>query len=369
LSSDYRQRNLRDMKLLMLRLSGLDADAENSLRVISFFDELIAQRVPLRVLAAKTAKLAECPVGVFDHSLGVSLRAEPDGRVAAEGSALAEPAQRALSADAGVWLERPGPPFALDDILVERFAIAAALLFGHEHGPVSDAGDDGPVKLALSADASEAQRSRALRAIGFDPGERLCALAVSGPSRRADLLAVLGLARGSARTAVLGSTHAVLTRPPKSDQFGSAPAAVRIGVGPELPGIEAPYSWQQARTARRFTAASEHGPRVVRAEELGALAVIADRIGQDDIAAVPDVAILDHLAAEPGGEDTIAILEALCTYGSVRKAATAVYRHHTTLITRLGCAEERLGFSPTTPAGHLRLELALKLRRLRDNPA
>jgi hypothetical protein len=357
------------MKLLMLRLSGLDADAENSLRVISFFDELIAQRAPMRVLVAKTAKLAECPVGVFDHALGVSLRADPDGRVAAEEPALAEPAQRALSSDGGVWLERPGPPFALDDILLERFAIAAALQFGHEHGPVSDAGDDGPVKLALSADASEAQRSRALRAMRFDPKERLCALAVSGPSRRADVVAVLGLTRADARTAVFGSTHAILTRPPKSGQFRAAPATVRIGVGPDLPSLEAPYSWQQAQTARRFTTAGDHGPQVVRAEELGALAVIAERLNHNDIGNVPDVAVLDQLAAEPGGQDTIAILEALCLHGSVRKAATAVYWHHTTLITRLENSEERLGFSPTAPAGRLRLELALTLRRLRDNPA
>jgi hypothetical protein len=65
------------MKLLMLRLSGLGADAENSLRVISFSDELIAQRVSMRVLAAKAARLAECPVRALDDGLGVSLRAVP----------------------------------------------------------------------------------------------------------------------------------------------------------------------------------------------------------------------------------------------------------------------------------------------------
>jgi hypothetical protein len=356
------------VKLLLLRLSALDADAENSLRVISFFDELIARRVPMRVLVAEAAKLAECPVGVVDQGLGVRLRAEPAGTITSDDAANDEPTRRALSSDSEVWLERSGQPFALDDILLERFAIAAALLMDHQRGPVSDVGDDGPVKLALSAEASEAQRVRALRAIGFDPGERLCALAVTGAAQQTDLVAVLGLPRDGARAAVLGSKHAVLARASQLGPLNAAPRVVRIGVGPELPGVEAPYSWQQAQTARRFTSATEQGPQTVRASELGALAAIAERLTPDDIARVPDVAALDRLAAEPHGDDTMMILDALCRTGSVRKAATAVYRHHTTLITRLTYAETQLGFSLGTPAGRLRLQLTLTLRQLRDDP-
>ncbi|MDW6057577.1 helix-turn-helix domain-containing protein [Streptomyces sp. FXJ1.4098] len=49
------------------------------------------------------------------------------------------------------------------------------------------------------------------------------------------------------------------------------------------------------------------------------------------------------------------------------KAAASVYRHHSTVADRLTRAEAHLGFSFTTPAGRLRLELALLLRNLRDS--
>ena len=356
------------MKLLLLRLSALDADAENALRVISFFDELIARRVPLRTLLAETAKLAECPVGVYESGLGISLRAEPRGRVGVEDCAAAEPVRRELTPDSGVWLERSGQPFALDDIVLERFAIAAALLLDHERGPVSDVSDEGPVKLALSADASEALRSRALRAMGFEPGEPMCTLAVTGPAPQTDVVVALALPRAGARFAVLGSIHAVLTRLPEPGVLDAVPAGFRVGVGPELPGLEAPYSWQQARVARKFSSRNGRGPQVVRATELGAMAIIAEKLRNEDIAQVPDVAVLDELAAEPNGSDTIAILDALCRTGSIRKAANEVFRHHTTLISKLTHAESRLGFSLSTPAGRMRAELALSLRQLAIEP-
>ena len=47
---------------LLLRLSGLDADAENAVRVIGFFDRLITGRAGLDALVRSTAELAGCRV-------------------------------------------------------------------------------------------------------------------------------------------------------------------------------------------------------------------------------------------------------------------------------------------------------------------
>ena len=52
------------MRGLLLRLSGLDADAESAVRVIGFFDRLITERVGLDALVRSTAELAGCPVGL-----------------------------------------------------------------------------------------------------------------------------------------------------------------------------------------------------------------------------------------------------------------------------------------------------------------
>ena len=51
------------MKGLLLRLSGLDADAESAVRVIGFFDALMTGKADLTTLLKSTAALAECPVG------------------------------------------------------------------------------------------------------------------------------------------------------------------------------------------------------------------------------------------------------------------------------------------------------------------
>lgn len=143
------------------------------------------------------------------------------------------------------------------------------------------------------------------------------------------------------------------------------PRGLRVGVGAALPAVEAPASLRQARTALRFAGM---GTDVVHYDGLGALAVIAARMRDEDIAAVPDVAALDGLAAEPNGAGTLAVLAAFCATGSARRAAARVHRHHSTIAARLAHAEARLGFSFSTPGGRRRLDLAVMLRHLRDRP-
>jgi hypothetical protein len=115
----------------------------------------------------------------------------------------------------------------------------------------------------------------------------------------------------------------------------------------------------------RFTAGSPLSPAVVRFDELGGRALLAESLSGTDIAAVPDVALLDRLSAEPGGADLLAVLHAFCATDSVRKAAGLVFRHHSTVASRLATAERSLGFALDTPDGRFRLTLALQLRGLR----
>ncbi|MBO2457730.1 helix-turn-helix domain-containing protein [Actinomadura violacea] len=341
------------MKGLLLRLSGLDADAENAVRVIGFFDRLIAGRAAPHALVRATAALAECPAGLADPARGISLRSEP-------GAAAGERSVREFAETGLVWLERTGAPLPLDDIVLERFAFAAALLLERDRDERDDAALAG---LAVSADAAEAERSRALRALRFEPAAPLHALAVAG-----DVAAVLAALGRDARAASPGPVHTVLAREVPADLEHRTPGGTRIGIGPALPGVRAPESWRQARSALRFTTLGEGLPAVVRHDRLGGLAAIAARLRPEDIAQVADVAALDRLAGEPHGGDVLDVLVAFCATGSTRKAAARVHRHHSTIAARLAHAERRLGFSFHAPGGRLRLDLALLLRHLRDEP-
>ncbi|KOV81244.1 helix-turn-helix domain-containing protein [Nocardia sp. NRRL S-836] len=331
------------MKGLLLRLSGLDADAENAVRVIGFFDRLITDRAGLDTLVRTTAELAGCPVGLCAPGQGVSLRAAPGSAVTA-GPVPARAAVRVLEGGAEVWVARAGAPVPLDDMLLERFAIAAAVLLNHSSVPLPELGDPALVELVLSGGVGAAERSRALHLLGISATSRLRVLATT-----ADV---------PGRSVVLGNVRAVLTV-----DVPDVPG-VRIGVGPLVPAIEADRSWQAAAQALRYTADVEP---VVWWERLGGLALVAERIDQADIAALDDVRALDRLAAEPHGADTVAALDALCANGSVRKAAVVLHRHHSTMTARLARAESVLGFEVDSAGGRFRLHLALLLRRLRDN--
>ncbi|RSD09561.1 helix-turn-helix domain-containing protein [Amycolatopsis eburnea] len=342
------------MKGLLLRLSGLDADAENAVRVIGFFDRLITARADLDTLTRSTADLAGCPVGVHAPGRGLSLRAAPGTGVSAPGTAPPGSAARELEGGVVVWVARAGAPLPLDDMLLERFAIATAILLEHSGVPRPELGDPALVELALSEEAGTAERSRALHLLGF------------GPSARLRVLATVGGEGPAGRSAVLGTVRAVLTAeadpiPDGGQANGHAAAARRMGVGPAVPAIEVARSWVAARTALRFT--SDDDP-VVRWEQLGSLAALDGKLAPADL---PDVQALDRLAAEPHGGDTLAALSALCATGSARKAAAVLHRHHSTMPARLARAAAVLGFDVDTPAGRFRLHLALMLRRLRDN--
>ncbi|MEU5988027.1 helix-turn-helix domain-containing protein [Spirillospora sp. NPDC047418] len=407
------------MKGLLLRLSALDADAENAVRVISFFDGLIAAQVGPQALVRETARLAECPAGLVDTASGLSLRADPAPHNAAHPAVNPAPRVipdglpgdvaggvagdvpggvqgdvaggvpgdvpgggagvvsrgvpggvsggvlrvvagdgaggfvggviREVSGTACVWLGR-SEPLPLDELVLERFAIAAGVLLG----AAPRQGDGGLAELVLSADAGELARCRALRLLDVDPAERVHVLAVEGEIP--DALGGIG-----APAVSLGRVHAVLVRTPP-ERF---PRGLRVGVGSALPAVEAPASLRRARTALRFAGM---GADVVHYDGLGALAVIAARMRDEDIAAVPDVAALDALAAEPNGAGTLAVLAAFCATGSARRAAARVHRHHSTIAARLAYAEARLGFSFAAPGERRRLDLAVLLRHLRDRP-
>jgi hypothetical protein len=412
------------VKGLLLRLSALDADAESAVRVIAFFDRLIAQQPTLEGLLKATATLAECPVGVEDPGRGVTARAEPPGWTA--GGRLTRAArrldggpERSGAEGATAWLDRPGAALPLDEILLERFAIAAAVAVAHAPLPVL--GDPALLELVLDEHAGEIERARALHLLGIPATAQVQAVAVRAPDPAGAARSLGGATQGQSgatqrQSATQGQSGAAQRQSATQGQSGAAQGqsatqgqsgatryfgapigadfavllvdgsvpsgfrpdpGVRMGAGEVCPAGAAPRSWHTARIALRFASSDGHpdshddadvlaAPTLTRWDRLGVLALLAEHIPAEAAARHPDVAAIDALSRERGGADTLATLQAVAAAGSIRQAAGRLHMHHSSVAARLARAQSALGFPLDTATGRLRLATALVLAHLRD---
>ncbi|MHC3467347.1 helix-turn-helix domain-containing protein [Streptomyces sp. 7R007] len=334
------------MKELAGRLTALDPDAGAAVRVITYFDRLAESRAGLETLVRGAAVLAGCPARLVDAGRRVRVRVEPDG-TRRDDDAAPDPAWPCAAlepgAAPGLWLERTATePNVVDAVILERAAGAIRLVLERTRGraPASPAEDPALVETLLDAHVPEPARLHAARGLGIDPADpavRLRALARSG---------------ARPRIRVEGRTT------------GAALPDGRLGVGYAVPVLDLPRSWAAARTALRFTAegtARDPGPRVVYADELGGVALLADLVvpGAEPPA---DVRCLEAAAA--AAPWLLATLHAVASTTSQRAAAAEINVHHSTLQERLTHAEHLLGWPLRTPQGRLRLHLALTMRHL-----
>lgn len=344
------------MEALAVRLSGLDAHVEGAIRVVAFYDTLMRRRVDLPALARASAGLAECVAGIRLHGTGRAIRIAPDGRDApAPASPASSTAPIVLDEEetGTVWLERPGPPGPLDDVLLDRLALAAAAAM-EKYGPArTTMADPALVELVISCDSEEAARARALRLLGFgaDLPVRVLAVRTRLPLDRIGALICPARPVKAAPLAGVGVILATTVDPAR------LPAGVRTGIG----AAESPdQSWQQARAALRFTTAREP---VVRYDELGALALL-DRIPREEVRGNADVAAVARIADNPEELET---MDAYCATGSLRRAAELLHLHHSSVARRLEQLGRTLGFDLTEPTGLIRAKLALAGWRLLDD--
>jgi hypothetical protein len=362
------------MKGLLLRLSALDADAAAALRVIAHFEALLGagRRLDAGSLVRSTAGLAECPAGlevggrVVRFGPAGGLPAEPLGAVS--GSAEFAPGGR-------VWLERPGAPDPLDDLVLEWLAIAAGVVHGsreQDFAP-SQVADPALVERVLSEREAVEDRARALRLLGLAPELPLRVVAVAGASS----VAVLGRRelRPGVRVAAVGPLAVALAPGAASsaDELRTVvrdqgAQGVRIGVGGSVPALDAAVSWAQARLALRFAVdvAGLPDEAVVDHDALGPVALLAD-IPVDRLRAQPDVRALVGLAEGRGGPAALAALTAFLRTGSLRHAAADLHLHHSSVAARLSGVENALGHRLSDPQDRFRAQLALYALRLAES--
>lgn len=149
------------MEALADRLPQLDSHVQGVIRVVAFYDTLVRRRVDLPALARSSAGLAECVAGIRLHGTGRSMRVSPDGRQASDPPpppSTTAPIVLDEEEIGAVWLERPDAARPLDEVLLDRFAIAAAAVV-ERYGPArTTMADPALVELVISADGDDADR-------------------------------------------------------------------------------------------------------------------------------------------------------------------------------------------------------------------
>ncbi|MFE1879127.1 helix-turn-helix domain-containing protein [Streptomyces diastatochromogenes] len=379
------------MKELAGRLAALDPDAGAAVQVIAYFDRLAESRAGLEALVRGAAVLAGCPARLVDAERRVVLRVEPDGRrrdPETEADADWPSAPLVPGGPPALWLERAeAGPSVVDAVILERASGAVRAVLDRTRGraPAAPADDPALVETLLDPTAPEQARLHAARRLGLDPEVRVRAVApAEGPPRivaadgAKDLTgvgdALPAYAGGAARQ---GTARAGAGRPDGGAALGrgtgpkypGGPTAggvrsERLGIGPAVPVLDLPRSWAAARLALRFTAEGDDldpGQRVVRADELGGVALLAELVvpGAEPH---PDVRAVETAAADAPW--MLRTLHAVAATASLRAAAAEAGVHHSTLQDRLAHAEHLLGWPVRTPQGRFRLQLALLLRHL-----
>ncbi|WP_431933536.1 PucR family transcriptional regulator [Nonomuraea jabiensis] len=344
------------MEALAVRLSHLDSHVGGAIRVVAFYDTLMRRRVDLPALARASAGLAECVAGIRLHGTGQLIRMSPDGRQAsAPPSPASSTAPITLDEEeiGTVWLERLSPPGPLDEVLLDRLAIAAAAVV-ERYGPArTTMADPALVELVISTGSDEAARARALRLLGFAADLPIRVLAVRS-QLPLDQVGGLICPNRPVKAALLAEVGVILATTVNPAQF---PAGVRAGIG----AADSPdRSWRQARTALRFTTPRQP---VVHYGDLGALALLTE-IPPDAARDNADVAAITRMADSAEDLET---LDAYCATGSLRQAADLLHLHHSSVARRLEQIAKTLDIDVTEPTGLARARLALITWRLLDD--
>ncbi len=321
------------MRELVGKLSALDPEASETLKVVSFFDALTTNRVGLAGLLRSAAVLADAVAG-----------AEREGRVSRFDPAGLRLPDVAPRPDAGyprrafgegaVWIEREGAPHANDEMILERLAFAVGLLDAQNGTP-------GGLSVALDASRSIEDRIAALSRLRIMPDARVRIVATAA-----------GDAHVGSTTTVMPTRYGLLQA--TLDVDGSVESIPPAGLGPWVRADDAPESWEGAVIAYRL-----HTPStpVVDAHELGAMLALIR--GYDATEPHSDVRALEALDRR-----TSETLRALVESESIRSAAAELAMHHSTLQAKHEALTELLGYDPRTVNGRMRYIAAEMLRRL-----
>jgi PucR C-terminal helix-turn-helix domain len=365
----------RGVRGLLRRLSALDPGAESAVRIIDFFDGLTRNRANYEALVRAAAGLADCATGMRDNGGKVLAYFDAKGRpipATPPEEGLVERSFGSSTSGGAVWLERPGGAEPLDEMLLERMAVAADIILDRRRGSPESARDDLLlVRTLVNARSRDVDKTDAARGMGLTGDVLvLAARLVTRDSQRLLRLARSlehDLARPVRAAAIDETTAAVVVDAAAAEALDkvlerSLTAGDRVGTGPRRRPQQAHLSWRAANQALVFAAVSD-GSAVVHSVDLGPLLPLAS-LSRADLVSVPDVVALGCLAESRGGPDVIATVECLVATGSLRQVSTAMHLHHSSIASRIRRAEEALGFGLISQDGLFRARLAIQIWRI-----
>ncbi|GAA1661966.1 hypothetical protein [Microbacterium lacus] len=342
------------MQELVGRLTAVDAEATETLKVIAYFDALVNGHATTEVLLRGAAILSGCAAGQTVG--GKTMRVDATGT-----RAVAPPGEwpsRSLEDGGFVWIERTGPAHANDEMILERLAIAAGIAY-ERTSPA--AASRRALQTIIDDQASAEARSDAAKRLHVDVRARYRIVATPDadpavPTGRVPVV-VVGTPYGPVRAMLAADSDGTADCDDARDG-DKRQRQPRTGIGIPTAPASLPESWASALVALRLSSPREP---VVDAAELGALLPLA-RVADEAPHTMPDAAALsDLVAAHPGAA---ALLDAIATTESLRAASVETGLHHSTVQARAGQYSDVLGFDIRSPRGKVRLSLALALYRL-----
>ncbi|MFE6996732.1 hypothetical protein ACFVAE_12290 [Microbacterium sp. NPDC057659] len=319
------------MQELVGKLSALDPEASDALKVVAYFDALISNRVGPAGLLRGAAVLSGAVIGLDRH--GSIMRCDPQG-VRMPEQPQPDGVMNAATSGGVVWLERSGSPHANDRIILERLALGLQLLD-------SSGAESNSLAVAIDSGRPLEERVAALGRLKLEPHDsiRLVATAVEsspGPGPTVVMPTRYGMMRATIET---GTT-----------------AGGRAGLGLRARADHAPDSWLGAVIALRL--ATDLTP-VVDAADLGAMLLLATAYDPD--APHEDVRALASL--DPRNAE---ILRVIVESDSIRSAATELGMHHSTVQAKHDSLTRALGYDVRTTSGRMRYIAAEMLRRVTE---
>lgn len=330
------------MQELVGRLTALDAQATETIKVITYFDALVEGHANTQVILRGAAILSGCAVGFIadgtgfrvDVSGGRAPRPDPDGNWLSH----------SFGDGGSAWIEREGSAHANDDMILERMAIALGIAV-ERTSPA--AASRRALQLVIDADTTPQARLAAAQRLHLEARSEYRVSAtpmdtvVSGPS------VVMNTDFGSVRAAL----HTVDVVEPGE----------RAGIGLLALPAALDRSWASALIALRLSSPREP---VVYADELGAILMLAETADAQAYDSADLIALAALVKSQPRAA---ALLESIAGTESLRAVAVEVGLHHSTVQAKASDFAQALGFDLRSPHGRVRLSLNLALQRLATN--
>ncbi len=358
------------MEGLLRRISAEKTEAESALRVVAFFDQLVAHRSTPQALVRSAARLIGAPAGYSSEIGGESWGVDAIGR---QVSQVVPPHARTQSVSIGaavigkVWILPETSNHALADLVLERMALSAAIIVGREPGESLNA-ETATLTRLLDRSTSMEDRGVCAESLRLRPTWKVRAIVLRQAGSQFEVRQLLA---AWARECSIRCTSPIVDDDAMvalfHDTDGAALGRISdwpgvVAIGSRVSALDAAASVDAAKLAIRLCSV-EFGPRTMDYDSLGTLRYVA-AVEPETAESDPLVVRLKSIMESEGGRAEVKALDAFCRHTSLRSAAVELNLHHSSLANRLENVSKKLSIDLTDPASRLDISLAMWLLRV-----